>query len=55
MIKTIKLKIEDKPTTTQLKRIEKAAYIPIINDIDSPIYSIEQLGYLDSESKKLNK
>ena len=52
---TSKLKPEEKPTKSQLKRIEKAAKIPIVSDIDSPVYSSKQLAYLYSESKKLNK
>ena len=55
MIKTAKLKSGDKPTEQQIKRIEKAAKMPIVSDIDSPVYSTKQLAYLYLESKKLDK
>jgi len=47
--------LEDKPTGVQLKRIERAAKKSIAFDIDSPVYTMEQLAYLYSESKRLNK
>jgi len=52
---TTKLKPGDKPTIEQLKRIEKAAKMPVVSDKDSPVYTLEQLSYLYSESKRLNK
>ena len=55
MIKTIKLKPEDKPTKDQIERINKAARIPAVADIDSPVYTAEQLSYLYLESKKLSR
>jgi len=55
MITTTKLKPGDKPTKEQLKRIEKAAKMPITSDKDSPVYTLDQLAYLYSESKKINK
>jgi len=55
MIVTSKLKPGDKPGKEQLKRIERAAKMPVISDEDSPVYTLEQLAYLYSESKKLNK
>jgi len=55
MIITTKLNPEDKPTKKQLKRIEQAAKMPITPDKDSPVYTLEQLAHLYSESKKLNK
>jgi len=55
MTKTTKLKPGAKPTKEQLKRIEKAAKMPVVSDNDSPVYTFEQLSYLFSESKRLNK
>ena len=55
MITTTKLKPTDKPTKEQLKRIEKAAQKPIAHDKNSPEYTLEQLSWLYSESKRLNK
>ena len=55
MIKTSKLKPNDKPTLEQLKRIEKAAKKPLIHDDDSPVYSAEQLAHLYAESKRIKK
>ena len=55
MIITTKLKPEDKPTREQLKRIERAAKMPVVPDKDSPVYSLEQLAWLYSESKRLAK
>ena len=55
MIITTKLKSTDKPTKEQLKRIERAAQKPITSDKDSPVYSLEQLAWLYSESKRLGK
>jgi len=55
MIKTTKLKPNEKPTKEQLKRIEQAAKKPIVSDKDSPVYTLEQLVHLYSESKKLNR
>ena len=52
---TSKLKPSDKPSKKQLKRIEQATKMPIVSDIDSPIYTAKQLAYLYLESKKLNK
>jgi len=54
MIITSKLKLNDRPTNEQLKRIDRAAKKPIIHSKDSPEYTSEQLAYLYSESKKLN-
>jgi len=36
-------------------RIEKAAKMPVVADLDSPVYTTEQLIYLYSESKKINR
>ena len=55
MIITTKLRPEDKPTRGQLKRIERAAKRPIAPDKDSPVYTLEQLTWLYSESKRLGK
>ena len=55
MIITTKLKPEDKPTGEQLKRIERAAKAPIVFDKDSPVYTLEQLAHLYSESKRLGR
>jgi len=55
MITTTKLKPSDKPTKEQLKRIEQAAKKPIVSDNDSPVYTLDQLAYLYSQSKKTNK
>jgi uncharacterized protein (DUF4415 family) len=55
MITTTKLKPEDKPTRTQLRRIEQAAKMPVVSDTDCPVYTMEQLAHLYSESKRLNK
>ena len=55
MIITNKLKPNDKPTMEQLKRIEQAAKIPVVSDIDSPVYTAKQLAQLFSESKQRNK
>jgi uncharacterized protein (DUF4415 family) len=55
MIKTVKLKSNDKPGKKQLERIEQAARLPVISDIDSPVYTSKQLAYLYMESKKINK
>jgi len=55
MIKTTILKLGDKPTAEQIKRINRAAEKPIVAAENSPVYSPEQLAYLFSESKKLNK
>ena len=55
MIITTKLKPDDKPGKEQLNRIKQAAKMPIVSDEDSPAYTSEQLAYLYSESKKLNK
>ena len=55
MIKTVKFKPGEKPTKEQLKRIEKAAKMPVVADIDSPVYTAEQLAWLYLESKKLNR
>ena len=55
MIITTKLRPEDKPGTAQLKRIEQAANKAVVSDKDSPVYTAEQLAYLYSESKRLNK
>jgi len=55
MIITNKLKPDEKPTRKQIKRINDAAKQPIVFDNDSPVYSPEQLAFLYSESKRLNK
>jgi len=55
MIITTKLKPKDKPTREQIKRIQKAAKMPIVHDKDSPVYTSEQLAHLYSESKRLGK
>ena len=55
MIITTKLKSTDKPTREQLKRIKRAAQKPIAPDKDSPVYTVEQLAWLYSESKRLGK
>ena len=55
MIKTSKLKPDDKPTEEQYERIKQASKMPIIASEDSPVYTSEQLGFLYAESKKLNK
>jgi len=55
MIITGKLNMEEKPTKAQIKRIEKAAKMPVVSDVDSPVYTLDQLSYLYSESKRLNK
>ena len=55
MIKTAKLKPDDKPTQDQIKRIEQAAKMPVVPDKDSPVYTSKQLAYLYSESKRLSK
>jgi len=55
MIITTKLKPGDKPTKEQIKRIKQAAKMPVAQDKDSPVYTSEQLAYLYSESKRLNK
>ena len=55
MITTTKLKSTDKPTREQLKRIERAAQKPVAPDKDSPVYTPEQLAWLYSESKRLDK
>jgi uncharacterized protein (DUF4415 family) len=52
---TSKLKPGEKPDKEQLGRIRDAAKMPIVPDEDSPVYTTEQLAYLYSESKKLNK
>jgi uncharacterized protein (DUF4415 family) len=52
---TNKLKHGEKPAREQLGRIKKDTKIPIVPDKDSPVYTSEQLAYLYSESKKLNK
>jgi len=51
----VKLKTDEKPTREQLDRIEQAAKMPIVSDIDSPVYTSKQLSYLYLEAKKLNK
>jgi uncharacterized protein (DUF4415 family) len=55
MIITTKLKLGDKPTKDQIKRINLAAKMPITNDKDSPVYTSKQLAHLYSESKRQNK
>ena len=55
MIETSKLKTGEKPTKEQIKRIERAATMPIVSDDDSPVYTPEQLAHLYLESKRLNK
>jgi uncharacterized protein (DUF4415 family) len=55
MIITSKLKPGDNPTKKQIKRINDAAKMPIVLDKDSPVYTSEQLAFLFSESRKLNK
>jgi uncharacterized protein (DUF4415 family) len=55
MIIKSKLKPDEKPTKKQLKRINDSAKIPNVFDKDSPVYTPEQLAFLYSESKKLNK
>ena len=55
MIITTKLKPGDKPGKAQIKRIERAAAMSVVSDKDSPLYTSEQLAYLYSESKRLNK
>ena len=50
-----KLKSSEKPNREQLQRIENAEKMPIVSDKDSPIYTSEQLAYLYSEAKRLNK
>ena len=50
-----KLKPGESPAREQIKRIKVAAKMPIVSDEDSPVYTTEQLAYLYSESKKLNK
>jgi uncharacterized protein (DUF4415 family) len=52
---TSKLELGDEPTVEQIKRIEQAAKMPVTPEKDSPVYSPEQLAYLYSESKRLNK
>ena len=52
---TGKLKPEEKPTKAQIKRIESAAKMPVASDEDSPVYTFDQLSWLYSESKRLNK
>jgi uncharacterized protein (DUF4415 family) len=49
-----KLKPGDMPAIEQLKRIEDAVERPIVPDVDSPIYTSEQLAYLYAESKQRN-
>jgi uncharacterized protein (DUF4415 family) len=49
-----KLGPEDKPTEEQLYRIEQAADLPIVSDVDSPVYTAEQLAVLYAESKRIN-
>ena len=53
MIKTVKFKSDEKPTEEQLERIEKAAKMPVVADIDSPVYTKEQLAHLYLKSKEL--
>jgi uncharacterized protein (DUF4415 family) len=55
MITTTKLNPEEKPTREQIKRIELAAKMPVVSEKDCPVYTLEQLSYLYSESKRLNK
>jgi uncharacterized protein (DUF4415 family) len=55
MIITTRLKPGDKPTREQIKRINKAAKMPITHSKDSPVYTSEQLAHLYSESKRLGK
>ena len=55
MIITTKLRPEDKPTKAQLKKIERAANMPLVSDKDSPVYTAKQLAYLYSESKRISK
>jgi len=55
MIITSKLKPDEKPTKKQIKRINDSVTIPIVSDDDSPIYTPEQLAFLYTESKRLNK
>ena len=52
---TNKLNPGEKPTREQVQRIKNADKMPIVPDEDSPIYTPEQLAYLYSEAKKLNK
>ena len=52
---TNKLNPGEKPTREQIQRIKNADKMPIVPDEDSPIYTPEQLAYLYSEAKKLNK
>lgn len=52
---TNKLNPGEKPTEKQQKRINSASKKPFISDVDSPVYTQEQLAYLYSESKKLSK
>ena len=55
MIITSRLKQSDKPSKEQIKRIEQAGKKIIKTDTDSPVYTSEQLAYLYSEAKRLNK
>ena len=55
MIKTVKFKSGEKPTKEQLERIEKAAKMPVVADVDCPVYTPEQLTHLYLESKKLSR
>jgi len=52
---TTTLKPGDKPTGKQIKRIDDAAQMSFVSDADSPVYTYEQLSYLYSEVKRLNK
>jgi uncharacterized protein (DUF4415 family) len=54
MIAPNKLSPQDIPTKEQLKRIEKAARLPIVPDEDSSVYTAKQLARLYAESKKVN-
>jgi hypothetical protein len=49
---TAKLKPEDKPSKEQLRRIDRAAEMPVVSDKDSPVYTFEQLSCLYLEAKK---
>ena len=55
MITTSKLNPNDKPTGKQIKRIERAAQMPVFPDKDSPVYTLEQLSFLYSEAKRQNR
>jgi hypothetical protein len=47
---TTTLKRGQKPTAEQLKHIEDASSLPIIDEDDCPVYSAEQLSKLYDQS-----